>query len=208
MSVTTHATRQLKMRFWTPITVLIHLAAASALPLNAQSPAPSPANTWAISTPEAVFDPGQPIYTLTATKEASVWMAALEESAFMRSRLGDWLPCAVYRTAPGQALRWQVQKAYRKDNECYLTMVFEGADGKKNAFTTSWYDKGENVGLDPDIKNDEPDGNAFLTFTQSDGNTRRVWVRRSRNLEELSREVKVSKAKPLWTWSEENLNPL
>lgn len=140
-------------------------------------------------------------HQLEANNRQNLWFITFEEAAFIRNQIGDWLPIGLYKTGKDQAFRWKIESAVRAKNQCKIVIIFTRQDGKLLSQAYEWRDSGPDGDLTYDISS--VDSGIFIVFKQDDQSTRRLWIRRSLSVEELSERIRISRARLSWKW--ENL---
>lgn len=135
---------------------------------------------------------------LPGQDKPSYWLLAFEEAEFIRTKIGDWLVIATFKTETDAPLGWRLNYIRRRDNQCELSMSFVGQKKLEVTQKYSWFDKGPNAEIDGEPLETEKE--VYIDILQGDRSKRRIWLRRADGISELRETVKISKAMLMWTW--------
>lgn len=135
---------------------------------------------------------------LSGQSKPSHWLLAFEEAEFIRAKIGNWLPIAIFRTHPDAPLKWKLDYIRRKSNQCELSISFVSTRDREITQKYTWFDKGPDAELTSELT--QTDTEIYIPIRQADGSMRRVWLRRADGIDDLSKNVKVSKAMLIWKW--------
>lgn len=143
-------------------------------------------------------------HQLAGQDKASHWLLAFEEAEFIREKIGDWLPIAIFKTDAKEPLKWRLDSIRRKNNNCELSISLTSGRNRQVCQKYAWFDRGPDAELRGDVE--EAAKEVHISVRQNDGSMRRIWIRRADGIGELREIVRVSKAMLVWKW--ENALPV
>lgn len=142
-------------------------------------------------------------HKLNSSADERLWLVAREEAAFIREKIGTWLPIDLVRVQESSEVSWKVDRLERLNNKIYFKISLKNSDNKIGAFEGSYFSKGES-GIIPCLVSVEAK-ETYISIVEKDGSIRRIMFKRGRDLQSQKNSTSISDAMPFWDWDKAHI---
>lgn len=142
-------------------------------------------------------------HKLNTKPDEKLWFVAREEAAFIRDKIGNWLPIDLLRIRDFSEVSWKIDRLERLNNKIHFKILLRNNKNQIGTFEDSYFSKGKD-GVLPCIVS-SLDKEVYIQIMEEDNTVRRIMFKRGKDIEFHKKENTISQAMPFWDWDKANI---